>query len=437
MSNRRPAEPPYSGRATGAVPRSPAERLEPTRPAARVRRRRYARTPGASRGLFRVVSGLFTVLLVCMALAGAAALVLQSWMNAPGPLKAAKTIVIPRGEGTPEIAARLEREGVISNQWLFTAGYRLTRIAGWTDGGRAVSLKAGDYQIPQAASARQVIDILVDGRTISYRVTVPEGYTSYQIVERLKGDPNLSGEISEVPDEGTLLPETFVVQRGTSRQSIIDSMRAEAGKLAEKMWAQRQKDLPVSTWKEAVVLASIVEKETGRNDERERVAGVFVNRLRKNMRLDSDPTIRYGIDPGKTPWGKPILMSEKTQKTAHNTYQINGLPPTPICNPGKAAIEAVLNPASTKDLYFVADGKGGHVFAETLKDHNVNVQKYRAFERERDKEKADREKAKAAATVAPAAPPEKNAPAPPEKSKGAVANEGPWSSTTEPAKAKR
>jgi UPF0755 protein len=155
------------------------------------------------------------------------------------------------------------------------------------------------------------------------------------------------------------------------------------------------------------------------------------------MRLDSDPTIRYGIDPGKTPWGKPILMSEKTQKTAHNTYQINGLPPTPICNPGKAAIEAVLNPASTKDLYFVADGKGGHVFAETLKDHNVNVQKYRAFERERDKEKADREKAKAASTVAPAAPTEKNAPAPPDKSKGAVANESPWSSTTEPAKAKR
>ena len=171
------------------------------------------------------------------------------------------------------------------------------------------------------------------------------------------------------------------------------------------------------------MLASIVEKETGRRDERDKVAAVFINRLRKNMKLDSDPTIRYGIGLGKTDWSQKILASEKAQKTAHNTYQINGLPPTPICNPGKAAIEAVLNPASTKDLYFVADGKGGHVFSETLKEHNVHVQKYRAFERERAKEKA-----KAAAEGPAAAQPEKN--------KGAVANDGPWSSTTEPAPAK-
>jgi UPF0755 protein len=421
MSNRRPAEPHYSGRATEALPRSPAERLEPTRPAARMRRQRFSRGPGASRGFFRVVSGLFTLLLLFMALAGAAALALQHWINAPGPLTASKKLVIPKGEGAPEIAARLEREGVISNQWLFTAGYRLTPITGWTDSGRSASLKAGEYQIPRAASVRQVIDILVEGKTILYRVTIPEGLTSYQILERLKGDPNLSGD-ADLPPEGGLLPETFVVQRGTDRQSVLDSMRAEAKKLADRLWAQRQKDLPLKSWEEAVVLASIVEKETGRNDERKRVAAVFINRLRKNMRLDSDPTILYGIDGGKVAWGRSILKSEIGRKTAHNTYQINGLPPTPICNPGKAAIEAVLNPASTKEFYFVADGKGGHVFAETLKDHNVNVQKYRAFERERAKEKAKAESGSPAA-------------AQPEKSKGA--NKGPWTSTTEPAKPKK
>ena len=212
---------------------------------------------------------------------------------------------------------------------------------------------------------------------------------------------------TEVPPEGSLLPETFIVQRGAQRQAIIDNMRAESRKAMEKLWAQRQKGLPFKTWEEALVLASIVEKETGRNDERERVAAVFVNRLRQNMRLQSDPTILYGISGGKTVWSRPILKNEIAQKTAHNTYQIDGLPPTPICNPGRASIEAVLNPASTKDLYFVADGSGGHVFAETLKDHNANVQKWRALEKEREKEKE-----KAAKAAAPGA-------APPQPDKGA------------------
>jgi UPF0755 protein len=415
MSSRRPVEPHYSGRATGALPRSPAERLEPTRPATRrLRRRRFAREPGASRGILRVVSGIFTLLVVLMALAGAAGLVLQSWVGAPGPLQAARKVVIPKGEGAQEIAARLEREGAIASQWLFSAGYRMRHIAGWTDGGRVVSLKAGEYEIPKAASVRQVIDILVEGKTVIYRVTVPEGLTSWQIVERLKSDPSLSGEIDEVPPEGSLLPASYDIKRGDERRKVIDKMRAEAKKLADKMWSQRQKDLPLKSWEEAVVLASIVEKETGRNDERDKVAAVFVNRLRKNMRLDSDPTILYGLDGGKVAWGRAILKSEIGRKTAHNTYLISGLPPTAICNPGKAAIEAVLNPASTKALYFVADGKGGHVFAETLKDHNANVQKYRAFERERDK-------AKAAA----------------EAQNGKGKGDAPWTSTTEPAKAKK
>jgi UPF0755 protein len=383
-----------------------------------VRRRRFGGGSSASRGVSRVVSGVFTLLLLLMALAGAAALGLRHVMNAPGPLTASKKVVVPRGDGAGKIAERLEREGVISNGLLFMAGYQLYQISAWT-GGRPASLKAGEYQIPQAASVRQVIDILVEGKTLFYRVTIPEGLTSYQIVERLKADSNLSGETAEVPAEGALLPASYDVRRGDERQKVVDMMRGEAKKLADKLWAQRQKDLPLKTWEEAIVLASIVEKETGRNDERERVAAVFINRLRKGMRLDSDPTILYGIDGGKVAWGRSILKSEIGRKTAHNTYQINGLPPTPICNPGRAAIEAVLNPANTKELYFVADGKGGHVFAETLKEHNANVQKYRAAERERAREKAKASEAGAT----PAAPPEK----------GKGPNEGPWTSTTEPA----
>jgi len=228
-------------------------------------------------------------------------------------------------------------------------------------------------------------------------------------------------------------------------------MRAELRKVYDRAWAQRKKELPFKTWDEALVLASIVEKETGRGDERERVAAVFVNRLRQNMRLQSDPTILYGISGGKAVWSRPILRSEIAQKTTHNTYQIDGLPPTPICNPGKAAIEAVLNPANTKDIYFVADGSGGHIFSETLKEHNTSVQKWRALEKDA--------KAKAAApastpsdTPTTAAPPKtravvrtppptkdkaKEAPPPEQKkappAKGASKETPPWAPNTHAA----
>ncbi|MFZ1102659.1 MAG: endolytic transglycosylase MltG, partial [Hyphomicrobiaceae bacterium] len=429
--------------------------LEPTRPLSRSSRPRrplrFSREPGRPSGLFRVISGIFTLLVVCMALVGGGALLLHNWVNAPGPLVAAKAVVIPRGETTHGVAARLEREGAITDRWLFIAGYYMVRLTAWGDSARPIQLKAGEYPIPRAASIRNIVDILSEGKTTTFLVLIPEGLTSHQIVERLKANPNLAGEITEVPEEGSLLPDTYSVPRGASRQGLIDRMRAETRKLMDKMWSQRQKDLPIKTWEEAVVLASIVEKETGRNDERELVAGVFINRLKLKMRLGSDPTIRYGIDGGKTEWGQPILKSERAQKNAHNTYQIHGLPPTPICNPGRAAIAAVLNPASTKALYFVANGKGGHVFAETYEEHKANEKKWRVIEREiREKEKekdakAEKEKeakadkdSKAKASAPGSPPPSKG----PDRSKGAVTSksgateEEAWSSTTEPAQSK-
>ena len=386
MRNRHPAGQrmdPYLARTGGTLARSPSERLEPSRPPARPRRRNHHnRDPRRGRPLLRFVNGFLTLILLVMLLAGAAAYEFDSQLDAPGPLQQAKSIVIPKNEGTLEIAARLEREGIVTDRRLFVVGYRWTQLAAMIEGTKPSPLKAGDYAVKPYASVRQLIELLSEGRTLTYRVTIPPGLTSYQIVERLKADPNLSGGIEAVPPEGSLLPETFIVERGMPRQAFIDRMQAEAHKVLENAWAHRKNDLPIKSAEQAVVLASIVERETGRSDERDRVAAVFLNRLRQNMRLQSDPTILYGLTGGKTVWGRPIQKSEITQKTTHNTYQIDGLPPTPICNPGRAALEAALNPAETKALYFVADGSGGHVFADTLKDHNANVQKWRATEKE-------------------------------------------------------
>ena len=410
MRNRQPADQrsdPYVPRTGGTLARSPSERLEPTRPPARPRRPKDSREPRRASPLLRFLNGVLTFVLLLMLLVGAGAYVFDRQIEAPGPLERPKTVVIPKGEGSHEIASRLEREGIITDRRLFIAGYLWTKFAVAAEGGKPVQLKAGDYAVKQNASVRQVIDLISEGKTMSYRVTIPEGLTSHQIIERLKADANLAGDIEGVPAEGSLLPETFIVERGMPRQAIVDRMQAEARKVLEKAWAQRKKDLPVKSPEEVVVLASIVEKETGRGDERERVAAVFVNRLRQNMRLQSDPTILYGLGGGKTVWSRPIQRNEIAQKTAHNTYQIDGLPPTPICNPGRAAIEAVLNPADTKELYFVADGSGGHAFAETLKDHNINVQKWRAVEKDIKGKAAAPAAGDTPTTAAPTQPPAK------------------------------
>ncbi len=232
-----------------------------------------------------------------------------------------------------------------------------------------------------------VIDVLVSGRQVLHSITIPEGLTSEQIVERLRRNDLLLGEIREIPKEGSLLPETYKVPRGMSRSDLIRRMQDDEKKLVAQIWANRASDLILRSPYELVTLASIVEKETGKPDERPRVAAVFLNRLQKHMRLQSDPTIVYGLVGGKGTLGRPILRSEVEQPTPYNTYVINGLPPGPIANAGRASLEAVANPAHTQDLYFVADGTGGHVFSATLEQHMRNVQRWRQIEKEA-KEKA-------------------------------------------------
>jgi UPF0755 protein len=243
-------------------------------------------------------------------------------------------------------------------------------------------LKAGEYAVPQGASMRQVVDMLAEGRTLLHPITIPEGLTSAMVVELLAASDVLTGPVPAVPPEGAILPETYKVARGADRTRILQQMIADHQEVVEKLWAKRAKGLPIKTPEEAVILASIVEKETGIAHERPQVAAVFVNRLRKGMRLESDPTIIYGVSRGRA-LGRGILQSELDRATPYNTYKIDGLPPTPIANPGRDAIAAVLNPPTTTALFFVADGTGGHAFAATYAEHQRNVARWRDIERQR------------------------------------------------------
>ncbi len=321
----------------------------------------------------RALIFLLTLLVVAAIAAGGAFLFVKRELDRAGPLNTSTVLTIPKGEGVSAIADRLEREGIIRDRRLFIASVIYFKAQ--------PQLKAGEYEIKRNASMRQVLDALVEGKSLLRKVTIPEGLTSLQIVRRLLAEPDLVGEIVVVPPEGTLLPETYKVSTGTTRQEVIDRMRNEQQKFLNRMWAQRDPSLPLKSPEEAIVLASIVEKETGRGDERARVASVFHNRLKKSMRLQSDPTIIYGISGGEGPLGRPILREEIDAPNPYNTYQIDGLPPTAIANPGRAAIEATLNPARTGDLYFVADGTGGHVFSTNLNEHNRNVVRWRVIEK--------------------------------------------------------
>lgn len=408
MNVRRDLPSSLSSQRDGLRPRSPSEALEPSRAPARPKGIKTARAPNKKvSGVVRVLSGLLTLALVTVAVTATAGLLLRHETERPGPLEVTKAVAIPKGTTRNEMAERLAKEGVITSPWTFIIASYLSESFGEKKG---QSLKYGDYEFKKSASIREVLDTIVEGKSILSKLTIPEGLTSQQIIERIKADPNLTGDIAQVPAEGALYPDTYRFSKGMTRQELVDQMLAKQKEVLATAWEKRQAGLPISTPEQALTLASIVEKETGRADERERVAAVFVNRLKKNMRIESDPTILYGLMGGAVQWGKPILKSEIETKTAHNTYQIKGLPPTPICNPGRASIEATLNPAKTADLYFVADGNGGHVFSETLKEHNAAVANWRKTEKEiRANEKETKEQAGSAAPataeVAPAAAP--------------------------------
>lgn len=364
--------------------RSPAERLEPGRAPGRPQGGQALGSSSVA-GFVRVISGVFTLSLVVMLLVGSTAFLVFHQFESPGPLLSTHTMAIPKGEGRIAIAERLEREGVITNRWTFVCGYLLECFLGSRKIGE---LKAGEYQIKGHASMQDVINALTEGKSILYKATLPEGLTSKQVVERLKADQNLRGEITSIPPEGSLLADTYYFSKGASRNEILDRMRNNMQKTIATLWEKRDPDVLVQSIEDLVIFSSIVEKETGRPDERDRVAAVFYNRLRKGMRLQSDPTIIYGIVGGQGALGRSITKADIETKSHYNTYQINGLPPGPICNPGKSAILAALRPAKISDLYFVADGSGGHTFSETLKEHNSAVQKWRQIEKAKSKQRS-------------------------------------------------
>jgi UPF0755 protein len=426
MSNIRRDGQPTLSRRDGMRPRSPSEALEPGRAPPRPHGMRQRKESRVVSGLARVVSGVLTIALVTMVTAGGLTLLVNHMYNRAGPLTAMQTVVIPKGTSSNAIADDLEREGVVSSRWAFMINYL---VQSRMRPGEVV-LKHGEYLFKPGVSIREVISVLAEGKSLQYRVTIPEGLTSQQIVERLKAEENLTGDVTQIPVEGSLMPETYSIEKGMARQELLERMQAKQRQVLESVWERRREGLPFQTPEQAVVLASILEKETGRADERERIAGVFVNRLQKGMALQSDPTILYGIFGGGVQWGKPILQSEKDAKNAHNTYQIKGLPPTPICNPGRPALEAALTPAQHDDIFFVADGTGGHFFSSTLKEHNEAVANWRKVEKDiRARQAAATPEGQAAApapaavpgTAAPAANPVTEIPNPPAEDAAATA----------------
>lgn len=374
-------------------PRSPRAALEPEQVPPPPRRSDRARNPLVIAG-----NAIITIILIGMLGTGAVYYYGKQKIEAPGPLQEDKVVNIPSRAGMTDIADILQREGVIdNNRWAFIGSVFALKAR--------ADLKPGEYAFQKNASLRDVIGTIVEGKVVQHSVTIPEGLTSEQIVARLTENDIFAGPIREVPREGTLLPETYKFPRGTTREQVIQRMQQAQKRVLAEIWERRNADIPVKTPEQLVTLASIVEKETGKPDERSRVAAVFVNRLRQKMKLQSDPTIIYGLVGGKGTLGRPIKRSEIQQPSPYNTYIVDGLPPGPIANPGRASLEATANPARTRDLFFVADGSGGHAFTETYDQHQKNVAKLRSMEKtiQNDTvEPADDSQPAAAAATAPA-----------------------------------
>ncbi len=291
----------------------------------------------------------------------------------PGPLERDSVLIIERGSGASAIARELARAAVIDNPLTLRLGVRL-----FSD---PVPMKAGEYLFPAGVSAMNAVRILQAGKTVMRRVTIAEGLSSAEVSALLRRTEGLTGRLIPPPPEGSLLPETYHFSFGDTRQDMIARMNAAQARLLSELWSTRDEGLPIKTPRQALILASIVEKETGKKGERARVAAVFLNRIRKKMRLQSDPTVVYGLTLGQEPLGRSLTRTDLKSETPYNTYVIRGLPPTPIANPGRDAIRAVLFPVTSDDLYFVADGTGGHVFARTLDQHNRNVARWRKIQR--------------------------------------------------------
>ena len=352
-------------------PRSAGEFLQPERVPGPPPRSRAVRHP-----LVVVMNFFLTVAIIGLVGTGGAAVYAFLQFGSPNALDQQRSVVIATGSSAATVAELLQRHGIISQGWVFRAGVRIS--------GQGHNLKAGEYLIPAHASMRDIMNLMVEGQSVNLAVTLPEGLTSRQIVDRLSAEPSLVDEITDIPPEGSLLPETYKFTPGDTRQNIVNRMRRDRDRVLTEVWSRRVDGLPISTPEELVILASIVEKETAISDERSRVAAVFINRLNRKMRLQSDPTVIYGIFGGKgKPSERPITRADLDQLNAYNTYQIDGLPPGPIANPGRASLEAVANPSRTADLYFVADGTGGHAFAENYEDHRRNVARWRNIEAKR------------------------------------------------------
>src|ERR1700684_1067419 len=349
-------------------PRSPRAALEAEQVPPPPKRSERARNPFVVAG-----NAIITIVLVLMIGAGAGYIYGRQKIEAPGPLQEDKIVNIPARAGMTDIADILQREGVIdNNRWAFIGSVCALKARS--------DLKPGEYSFEKNASLRDGIGTMVEGKVIQHAVTIPEGWSAEQIVARLSENEIFAGTVKEMPREGTLLPETYKFPRGTTRDQVIARMQQTQKRVLAEIWERRNPDIPVKTPEQLITLASIVEKETGKADERSRVAAVFVNRLKQKIKLQSDPTIIYGLVGGKGTLGRPIMKSEITQPTPYNTYLIDGLPPGPISNPGRAALEAAANPARTRELYFVADGTGGHAFAETYEQHQKNVARLRSIE---------------------------------------------------------
>jgi UPF0755 protein len=375
------------------APRSPRAALEPDHVPLPARPSRRARNP-----LVILGNAIFTILILILVLGGGAVVIGKGRFEAPGPLQEDKIVNIPPRSGIMDIADLLRREGVIeAHRFVFIGGVFALKARS--------ELKAGEYLFPKHASVKDVVETIVEGKVVQHQITIPEGLTSEQIVARLLENDVLAGNIKDVPREGSLLPDSYHFHRGFTREQMIQRMRQSQDRLVREVWERRNPDLPLKTPEQLVILASIIEKETSKPEERTRIAAVLTNRLKQKMKLQSDPTIVYGLVFGKGALGHPLTKNEIAQPTPYNTYVIDGLPPGPIANPGPAAIEAAANPARTKELYFAADGTGGHAFAETYDQHLKNVARLRVIEHEQKGEAAD-----AQAQAPP--PPPRPAPAP-------------------------